>query len=1029
MVRPPALVACLVAFAFLAGPAVAATANGPVALQETTGTACHTAPRGDIAPDPNAPAPVYLLCGEASRPAGAVAATLLPLTLPNAPSARHSSLRRLAAASPAGRAAASRMVCKAGHWLRTPDGIDLEVAACSLIDGGWPQIRVVAAIGRYLLVGDGLPAVLPAIEAVMARQAGYAAPRGGLAFGGMAGARSVLAAAFGGKERVVGGADLDRYGALVERARLYASRRDFPAAETAYRQALDLQERAFGANNIGVATTLIDLALTVSNQGRFAEAAGLLRRADPIIEASNNPIYRARALEYRGFDAANQGKFADALRFAEAAVTVWRGLIAEAATPGAAQLSAGDQAVGAFRGELAHSLNLAAAMAWRVGNVAYAEAAANEALGIVGREPDLPPWWGPDILMTLGDVYARQGRLRQAEEALRGALIFNERLFGNGAPTAISLLDIGRVDAADGLYDEALRAFNYALQIMARDKVARSLLGYDQLAPLLVTVDKLAAAHPERRAALDATLFRAVQYLSTGVTAETIARASARVAAGNPKIENLVNAAQTARRERDAARIALAYETSLPQDQRGGDRERALLRKVNAENARLASLTAELDKAFPAYARLSSPSPVELQALQRRLRPGEAVVEFALGRDQAGVILVTARDFAAAPIAGNAGQIAAMVARMRRVLDARLGRINDFDVADAYRLYRMLFGPVAGHLAHVDRLIVVPGGALASLPLALLATAPPRAGGHDYRDAAWLVRRYAESVVPSVRAFLSLRDRANAAQAPRPFLGIGDPAFTGSPRGRRGPSGLVALATSCRGNGPVPAALLRALPPLPETAGEVEAVARALDAGSGDVLLGRRATEAAFRAEPLDQFRVLYFATHGLLPGELNCATEPALALSPPPTPARGKADDGLLEAGEIAGLRLNADLVVLSACDTAQGGGTELGGAALAGVAQAFFYAGARTLVATHWEIPSVPTVALMEGMFQRLGTGDGTAEALRQSQLALIARPATANPFYWAAFTVMGDGDSRTLPVAPAGRQAAVRNLETVQ
>jgi CHAT domain-containing protein len=194
-----------------------------------------------------------------------------------------------------------------------------------------------------------------------------------------------------------------------------------------------------------------------------------------------------------------------------------------------------------------------------------------------------------------------------------------------------------------------------------------------------------------------------------------------------------------------------------------------------------------------------------------------------------------------------------------------------------------------------------------------------------------------------------------------------------------------------------------------------------MGASSADLLTGPGATEAALRREPLDQFRVLYFATHGLLPGELNCQAQPALALSPPATPATTKAEDGLLDAGEIAGLRLNADLVVLSACNTAESG-TKFGGEALGGVAQAFFFAGASTLVASHWQVPSAATVALMVGMFQRLGTMP-TAEALRQSQLALIARPATANPFHWAAFTVLGDGDRRGLagPLSKQSRQSA--------
>ncbi len=179
---------------------------------------------------------------------------------------------------------------------------------------------------------------------------------------------------------------------------------------------------------------------------------------------------------------------------------------------------------------------------------------------------------------------------------------------------------------------------------------------------------------------------------------------------------------------------------------------------------------------------------------------------------------------------------------------------------------------------------------------------------------------------------------------------------------------LDALADRCRENGPIAASLLRALPPLKETANEVEAVARSLGAGSDALLLGNAATERNLRAHPLDQYRVLYFATHGLLPGELHCQAEPALVLSPPATTAHSTDDDGLLEASEIAGLKLNADLVVLSACNTAASGGG-FGGEALAGLAGAFFNAGARAVLASHWEVPSLATERLMAGLFAGSG------------------------------------------------------------
>jgi CHAT domain-containing protein len=201
--------------------------------------------------------------------------------------------------------------------------------------------------------------------------------------------------------------------------------------------------------------------------------------------------------------------------------------------------------------------------------------------------------------------------------------------------------------------------------------------------------------------------------------------------------------------------------------------------------------------------------------------------------------------------------------------------------------------------------------------------------------------------------------------------------------------------------------LLRALAPLPETADEVRRVALTLRAGPEAIVLGRDVNEPALRKLPLDQYRVVYFATHGLLPGELRCQSEPGLALSPPAGDPTGVGDDGLLDASEVASLRLDADLVVLSACNTGGAGG-RFGGQALSGLAEAFFYAGGRALLVSHWQVPSVPTVALMTGLFETVGPElkGGVAAALRGVQLKLAGAPETAHPFYWAAFTLVGDG-----------------------
>jgi CHAT domain-containing protein len=198
------------------------------------------------------------------------------------------------------------------------------------------------------------------------------------------------------------------------------------------------------------------------------------------------------------------------------------------------------------------------------------------------------------------------------------------------------------------------------------------------------------------------------------------------------------------------------------------------------------------------------------------------------------------------------------------------------------------------------------------------------------------------------------------------------------------------------------------LPALPETAGELQAVAKALGASpQDDVKLGTAATVTSVNQLPLDQYRVVDFATHGLVAGEVNGLSEPALVLTLPDRPTGD--DDGLLTASRVAKLKLDADWAVLSACNTAAG--DKPGAEGLSGLARAFFYAGARALLVSHWPVDSDAAVRLTTGAFAELTAhpGIGRAEALRRSMKALIAdrsSPRNADPAVWAPFVLVGEG-----------------------
>ena len=209
---------------------------------------------------------------------------------------------------------------------------------------------------------------------------------------------------------------------------------------------------------------------------------------------------------------------------------------------------------------------------------------------------------------------------------------------------------------------------------------------------------------------------------------------------------------------------------------------------------------------------------------------------------------------------------------------------------------------------------------------------------------------------------------------------------------------------------------MRQFSPLPETADELCDIARRLGVPESEILLGANATETGLKdlseQGRLADYAVVHFATHGALAGQVQGSTEPGLVLTPPAKgtsdPKSLERDDGFLTASEIAALKLDADWVILSACNTAGGAGESA--EALSGMARAFFYAGARTLLVSHWEVGSDAAVKLSTRAFAELKSnpGIGRAEALRISMRELIEKgsPAEAHPSTWAPFVVVGEG-----------------------
>ncbi|NEV77883.1 CHAT domain-containing protein, partial [Rhodopseudomonas sp. BR0C11] len=364
-----------------------------------------------------------------------------------------------------------------------------------------------------------------------------------------------------------------------------------------------------------------------------------------------------------------------------------------------------------------------------------------------------------------------------------------------------------------------------------------------------------------------------------------------------------------------------------------------------------------------------------------------------------------------------------------------------FDLKLGYELYALLLQPVESGWKPAKKLIVVTNGALGLLPLSLLPVAPAEAAPDadplfaSYRDVPWLARSHAVTTVPSAAALRTLRQLPASKPDRGDLVAFGDPYFNTEQAaeaatvkvadvgGNTAPETLTRGGPLRRRNSPkldgVDSAEIGLLPRLPDTSDELKSIALALQADPSKVLfLGKDASEKTVKSMNLSGFKVLAFATHGLVPGELNGLQQPALALSSPSV--TGDSGDGLLTIEEILGLKLDADWVVLSACNTGAAAGA--GAEAASGLGRAFFYAGTRALLVTNWSVHSQSARELVSDLFKRQA-GDAKlarSEALRQAMMALVDGPGHvgsdgktdftyAHPLFWAPYTIIGDGGVR--------------------
>lgn len=761
-------------------------------------------------------------------------------------------------------------------------------------------------------------------------------------------------------------------------AELFRKTGKYENAESSYKRALVIWEKTRGRDHPSIAVILNNMALLYSSQARYADAESLYQRSLIIAEKAfgSDHITVSHVLNNLALVYHAQGRNSEAESLYERALAIRQKFLPP------------------NHFDIAQSLNNLASVYRDLGRVTDAQSLSKRSLEIYEST------FGPDslptayALNTLGGLYHLDRRYFEAEPLFKRALAIREKALGSDHhDVAIVLNNLALLYRAQGRYADALRAINQTILASRIDKVVAFPVLFDSQGQGLIT---------PLHAMTDSYAILQLSWSSSA--ADAVSRLAARFAAGSDALAQLVRKDQDLLAERDALDRNLIVAVGKQISQRNSAVEDQFRNRIEAIKSEREALQKSFAERFPNYVALSKPQPLSLEDTRALLSDDEALVAFDFDKKSyAWVITRADADWVELKI--TAKELEEQVKALRSSLSFDIDN-KPFDTQLAFKIYQETFGTIADKLQGKTRLSVVTNGALTSLPFQLLVTKDP--GNKQLKDIDWLVRSYAITNLPSVASLKTLRSTASSSSAAKPMIGFADPIF--SKDGSKQVAALRSVVNFYEGGRPDLSSLAKALQQLPETANEVRAIGEVLKADRNDLKLGIFASEATVKQTKLDDYRIVYFATHGLVAGEVEkfakVKAEPALALTIPDKPT--DLDDGLLTASEVAQLKLNAEWVILSACNTAAE--SNPGAEALSGLARAFFYAGARSLVVSHWEVDSDASVKLMTKMFQTMATDPklSHAEALRQSMLAMVASAGSdhdAHPRLWAPFVVVGE------------------------
>ena len=801
----------------------------------------------------------------------------------------------------------------------------------------------------------------------------------------------------------------------------------FRNAQTAFAENPGIERGAF-LNSKRQTYQVLDLI----NRRRFADAIGLLDTSIKAVEPLNDPVFLGQL---------NQGNtdagVVSSVSITDSGQLAW--LVIEAQKNWARSVA-----------QLALSQTKASSDALERA-IAYVDELRRSVA------PSSIIWLRSGIQRQQGRIAARDGRVDVALKSFDCAVLTLQGivqqagsgcLFSGGAARGGSSATTGPVVAETQLERASLVAQQPGANAMAVlkeyaaavDTLAASGTANGSVPPALGNyLDLLVKASVETPSAdIDEEFFRTLQTLGEPAIARDVARLQNVVTAEGSVGAKVRDRADL---ERDVTR--LRYEISTLG---GADpvKAKALEDERAAAETALSALNTELGE--NARYRLLDDQAARVADIRAALKPGEVFLKIAGLRSKLyGIAISSDKIFVYALLTSPRflDGIAARVLKSSRSRATDSGpRIDPFDVEASFALFRAISGPAEATLASASAIVIDPSGPLRSIPAGILVTnaesvraykAQGKKGAGDYSRVAFLAGQADISTALSPRSFLIVRQKIAASAAPRPFLGLGQNAPAPDVSTDIGNRPIVSGA-GCSINYRNWASITNRNAPI--SARELSLAASALGLGTAPTITGAEFSDTALQvssdANQLNQFQVLHFATHGIpetryTDEETKCETSlpPSLITTMAvPNDNGGPVSDGLLSFSEVARLNLDANLVVLAACETSSGtseiagrlSGQEDSTPTLDGLVRAFITANARAVMATFWKVPAGKEVEDLLEAFYRSGRTTSIGTALRSAQMTLIKQPASSHPYYWGAYFVVGDGSKSMLSGAAA-------------